>query len=65
VELVRSNEPGTIEYEVFLNAEGTEAFVHERCRDSAAGTAHSANISGLMQAFLDVATITGPRARPG
>jgi quinol monooxygenase YgiN len=59
VELVRANEPGTIEYNIYLNAEGTEAFVHERYRDSAAGMAHSANIAGLMEAFLDVATITG------
>lgn len=59
MELVRANEPGTIEYNVFLNAEGTEAFVHERYRDAAAGMAHSANIAVLMEAFLEVATITG------
>lgn len=59
MEVVRTQDPGTIEYNVYLNAEGTEAFVHERFRDSAAGMAHSANIAGLMQAFLDVATITG------
>lgn len=59
MEVVRTKDPGTIEYNVYLNAEGTEAFVHERYRDSAAGMAHSANIGSLMQAFLDVATITG------
>jgi quinol monooxygenase YgiN len=59
MEVVRTKDPGTIEYNVYLNADGTEAFVHERYRDSAAGMAHSANISSLMQAFLDVATITG------
>lgn len=58
-EVVRTKDPGTIEYNVYLNAEGTEAFVHERFRDSAAGMAHSANIGSLMQAFLDVARITG------
>ena len=59
MEVVRTKDPGTIEYNVYLNAEGTEAFVHERYRDSAAGMARSANIASLMQAFLDVATITG------
>lgn len=59
MEIVRTKDPGTIEYSVYLNAAGTEAFVHERYRDSAAGMAHSANIAGLMSAFLDVATITG------
>jgi quinol monooxygenase YgiN len=59
MEVVRTKDPGTIEYNVYLNAEGTEAFVHERYRDSAAGMAHSENISSLMQGFLGVATITG------
>jgi quinol monooxygenase YgiN len=59
MEVVRTKDPGTIEYNVYLNTEGTEAFVHERYRDSAAGMAHSANISDLMARFLEVATITG------
>jgi quinol monooxygenase YgiN len=42
MEVVRTKDPGTIEYNVYLNAEGTEAFAHERYRDSAAGMAHSA-----------------------
>lgn len=58
-EIVRAKDPGTIEYNVYLNAEGTEAFVHERYRDAAAGMAHSENISELMPKFLEVATITG------
>lgn len=33
--------------------------MHERCRDSAAGLGHSANISSLMQDFLAACTITG------
>ena len=33
VEIVRTGDPGTLEYHHFLNAEGAECFVHERCRE--------------------------------
>jgi quinol monooxygenase YgiN len=59
MEIVRTKDTGTIEYAVFINAEGTECFVHERYRDSAAGLEHSANISSLMQKFMEACTITG------
>jgi quinol monooxygenase YgiN len=58
-EIVRTKDTGTIEYAIFINDEGTECFVHERYRDSAAGLEHSANIAHLMQEFLAVCTITG------
>jgi quinol monooxygenase YgiN len=59
MEIVRTKEPGTIEYSVFINAEGTECFVHERFRDPAAGLEHSRNMSPLMQEFMEACTITG------
>ncbi len=59
VEVVRKKDPGTIEYSVYLDADGAEAIVHERYRDSAAGLAHSENLAVLMPAFLDAATISG------
>lgn len=59
MEIVRTEDRGTIEYAVFINAEGTECFVHERFRDSAASLEHSANIGSLMQEFMATCTITG------
>lgn len=59
MEIVRTKDTGTVEYAVFINAEGTECFVHERYRDSAAGLEHSANIGSLMQEFMAACTITG------
>lgn len=59
MEIVRTQDPGTVEYSVFVNDEGTECFVHERYRDPAAGLAHSANIAPLMEEFLAACTITG------
>jgi quinol monooxygenase YgiN len=59
MEIVRTEDRGTIEYAVFINAEGTECFVHERFRDSAASLEHSANIGSLMQEFMAACTISG------
>ena len=49
VEIVRTKDTGTLEYDLFLNADGTECFVHERFRDSAAGLEHMANIGPMMK----------------
>lgn len=59
VEIVRTQDTGTLEYNLFLNADGTECFVHERYRDSAAGLEHMANIGPMAQALSEVCTITG------
>jgi quinol monooxygenase YgiN len=59
VEIVRTKDTGTLEYDLFLNAGGTECFVHERYRDSAAGLEHMANISPMMKPLSEVCTITG------
>jgi quinol monooxygenase YgiN len=37
VDIVRTKDTGTLEYDLFLNTDGTECFVQERYRDSAAG----------------------------
>lgn len=59
VEIVRTQDIGTLEYELFLNADGTECFVHERYRDSAAGLDHMANIGVMMEPLSAICTITG------
>jgi quinol monooxygenase YgiN len=54
--LVRANEPGTLQYDLFLNADQTECMIIERYRDSEAAMAHAANVGHL---FADVlATVT-------
>lgn len=58
-DIVRTKDTGTVEYAVFINAEGTECFVHERFRDSKGGLEHSANMGPLMQEFMAACTITG------
>ena len=50
-ELVRANEPGTLAYDLYLNADQTECMVIERYRDSEAAMQHAANLGHL---FADV-----------
>ena len=52
-ELVLANEPGTLQYEVFLNADQTEAMVIERYRDSEAAMKHAENIGPMFGAVLE------------
>ncbi|KQQ08638.1 putative quinol monooxygenase [Rathayibacter sp. Leaf296] len=59
VDIVREAETGTVEYSFFVNAEGTEAFVHERYRDSAAGLEHMRNIGRVMESLSEVCSMTG------
>ena len=41
VRVTRDDEPGTLNYEWFLNADGTECHIYERYADAAAAVAHS------------------------
>ena len=51
LELVRANEPGTLQYDLYLNDDRSECMVIERYRDSEAAMAHAANLGHL---FADV-----------
>lgn len=59
MEIVRTKDTGTIQYEIFLNEDESEAVVYERYRDPEAAIEHFANISHLMEPLLATATITG------
>ena len=49
--LVAANEPGTLQYDLFLNDDQTECVIIERYRDSEAAMAHARNVGPL---FADV-----------
>lgn len=51
-ELVRANEPGTLGYDVYMNADQSECMVIERYRDSQAAMDHAANVGHLFEAVL-------------
>jgi quinol monooxygenase YgiN len=59
MEIVRTRDTGTLQYEVFLNEDESEAVVYERYRDADAAIEHFSNISHLMEPLLATASITG------
>ena len=59
MEIVRTKDKGTLQYEIFFNEDESEAVVFERYRDSDAALEHFANIGHLMAPLMETATITG------
>jgi quinol monooxygenase YgiN len=59
MEIVRTKDTGTLQYEIFFNADETEAIVYERYRDADAALEHFANIGHLMAPLMGTASITG------
>jgi quinol monooxygenase YgiN len=59
MEIVRTKDEGTLQYEIFFNEDETEAIVFERYRDADAALAHFANISHLMEPLMATADVTG------
>ena len=59
VEIVRTRDSGTLQYEIFFNEDESEAVVFERYRDADAAIEHFSNISHLMAPILATASVTG------
>ena len=58
-EIVRSKDPGTLQYDIFFNDDESEAIVVERFRDSAALIEHGQNMGAISEAVLKTADVTG------
>ena len=56
-ELVRANEPGTLQYDLYMNADQSECMIIERYRDSEAAIAHAANVGHLFAAVFETVTL--------
>jgi quinol monooxygenase YgiN len=59
MEIVRTRDRGTLQYEIFFNEDESEAITFERYRDADAAVEHFANIRHLIEPLLATATITG------
>jgi quinol monooxygenase YgiN len=59
MEIVRTRDSGTLQYEIFFNKDETEAVVYERYRDADAAIEHFSNIGHLMEPIMATASITG------
>ena len=57
LELVRAKEPGTLAYDLYLNADQSECMFVERYRDSEAAMAHTANVGRLFASVLETVSI--------
>jgi quinol monooxygenase YgiN len=59
MEIVRTKDSGTLQYEIYLKGDETEAVVLERYRDSDALVEHAENLGDLMGAILATVTAEG------
>src|ERR1043165_9731023 len=59
MEIVRTKDRGTLQYEIFFNEDETEALVFERYRDADAAIDHFANVGHLMAPLMATASVTG------
>jgi quinol monooxygenase YgiN len=59
MEIVRTQDTGTLQYEIFFNDDESEAIVYERYRDIDAALEHFAHIGHLMQPLMATADVSG------
>ena len=59
MELVRTKDTGTLQYELYFNSDNTECLVFERYRDSQALLDHHKNLGDTMAAILQTCSGSG------
>jgi len=59
MQVVRTRDTGTLQYELYLNEDQTECLVLERYRDVQSLLHHQNNLGGLMDALLKTCTASG------
>lgn len=59
MEIVRTKDTGTLQYDIYLNDDESECMVLERYRDSEALIEHAAHLGDLMEAILATGSVTG------
>ena len=57
MEIVRTKEPGTLQYDSYFNDDASECFIIERYRDSEAAMEHARNLAEISAAVLAVVTV--------
>jgi quinol monooxygenase YgiN len=59
MEIVRTEDTGTLQYDTYFNEDQSECIVLERFTDSEALIEHAANLSDLMEAILATGSVSG------
>ena len=57
MEIVRTREPGTLQYDTYVNDDQSECVVIERYRDSEAAMEHAANLAEVSAAVLETVSV--------
>ena len=59
MEIVRTEDTGTLQYDIYFNDDQSECIVIERYRDSEALIEHAANLGDLSEAILATGFVSG------
>ena len=59
MEIVRTKDTGTLQYDIYFNDDQSECIVHERYRDSEALVEHAAHLGDLNDAVLATGFVSG------
>lgn len=59
MEVVRTKDSGTLQYEIYFNNDQSECIVLERYRDSEALIEHAAHIGDLIEAIVATGSVSG------
>ncbi|HEV8573056.1 MAG TPA: antibiotic biosynthesis monooxygenase [Actinomycetota bacterium] len=59
MEIVRTEDTGTLQYEIYFNDDQSECIALERFRDSEALIEHAANLGDLTEAILATGSVSG------
>jgi quinol monooxygenase YgiN len=59
IEIVRTKDTGTLQYDIYFNGDQSEAIVHEQYRDSEALIEHTAHIGDIGEAILATGSVSG------
>ena len=59
MEIVRTQDSGTLQYDTYFNDDETECIVIERFRNSDALIQHSENLAHLMEAIMATGSVSG------
>ena len=59
MEIVRARDPGTLQYDTYINDDESECIVVERFTDSEALIEHSTNLAHVMEAILATGSFSG------
>jgi len=58
MEIVRTKDTGTLQYDIYVNDDQSECIVHERYRDSEALIEHATHLGDLSQAIVATGSVS-------